>query len=329
MHVKRAHIGAALALAITATVSAPADAGKGRLDFDRHHGPRHSQPPQARDWALVDEQKFFLHKPENSFTGLYRTQGIATDGERWFFSWQYGLELANKKFETVKRNSSFALPFNLTPGIPPALLAQGLDHIGDIDYHDGIIYASLDTTNGYTNGHVALFNARDLSFTGVSYELTGAPSNPKKDVASWVAIDAKRHRGYGKEWQSGNTINVYSLPDWKWTGVITLDTALESIQGAKVHGDWLYMASDNSTQSIYRANLRSGKVEELFQLPKPDGDREVEGIAVKEGHDGALDLYVELIVDPDRSGQDLANKNLRVSLYHYRRAARGPSDPRE
>ena len=112
-----------------------------------------------------------------------------------------------------------------------------------------------------------------------------------------------------------------SLPDWKWTGVITLDTALESIQGAKVHGDWLYMSSDNATQSIYRANLRSGKVEELFQLPKPEGDREVEGIAVKEGRDGALDLYVELIVDPDRSGQDLANKNLRVSLYHYRRAS--------
>lgn len=321
MHATRAHLAAALALAIAGSFSAPADAGKGRLDFDRFHGPDHGHPPHAEDWVLVDEQQFFLHKPENSFTGLYRTQGIAVDGNRWIFSWQYGLEIANRKFESVKRNSSFSLPANLTPGIPPALLAQGLDHIGDIDVHDGIVYAPLDTTKGYTNGHVALFNARDLSYTGVSYELSGAPSNPKKDVASWVAVDHERHRGYGKEWQSGNTINVYRLPDWKWTGVITLDTALESIQGAKVHGDWLYMSSDNATQSIYRANLRSGKVEELFQLPKPEGDREVEGIAVKEGRDGALDLYVELIVDPDRSGQDLSNKNLRVSLYHYRRAS--------
>jgi len=36
------------------------------------------------------------------------------------------------------------------------------NHIGDIDYHDGIIYASLDTTAGYTNGHVALYSACSL-----------------------------------------------------------------------------------------------------------------------------------------------------------------------
>jgi hypothetical protein len=325
----RNSIGATLAIILAASFAAPAEAGKGRLSFDRRQGPICVLPPLSKDWTLVDEQKFFLHEPENSFTGLYRSQGIATDGNRWFFSWQYGLEIANRKFETVKRNSSFSLPFDLTPGIPASLLAQGFDHIGDIDYYNGVIYASLDTTDGYTNGHVALYNAKDLSFTGVTYELTGAPSNPKKDIASWVAIDAKRHRAYGKEWQSGNTINIYSLPDWKWTGVLTMDKALESIQGAKVAGDWLYMSSDNSTQSVYRANLRTGRVEELFQLPKPDGDREVEGIAVKEGFGGALDLYVELIVDPDRSGQDLSNKNMRVSLYHYHRGPRSPFDPRE
>lgn len=320
---------AAGSISLAALFAAPAEAGKERWSFDRRQGPISDKPPQSKEWTLVDEQQFFLQRPENSFTGLYRSQGLATDGRRWFFSWQYGLEIANDKFQSVKRNSSFSLPFNLSPGIPASLLAQGLDHIGDIDYDDGVIYASLDTTKGYTNGHVALYNASDLSFTGVAYALTGAPSNPKKDIASWVAVDRMRHRGYGKEWQSGNTINVYSLPDWKWTGVITMDTALDRIQGAKVHGNWLYMSSDNSTQSVYRANLRTGRVEELFQLPKPDGDREVEGIAIREGFGGSFDLYVEMIVDPDRSGQDLTNKNLHVSLYHYHRGARSPFDPRE
>ena len=247
---------------------------------------------------------------------------MATDGRRWFFSWQYGLEIANNKFQSVLRNSSFQLPMTLVPGIPTSLLAQGLNHIGDIDYYNGIIYASLDTTSGYTNGHVALYNASDLTYTGVSYPLTGAPSNPHKDVASWVAVDAKRNYGYGKEWQSGNTINVYNLQDWSFNRTITMDTALENIQGAKVHGDWLYMSSNNTTQSVYRVNLINGHVQELFRLPTPVGDREVEGIALREGPGDELNVYVEMVVDPDRSGQNLTNPNLHVSLYHYRHEAR-------
>lgn len=311
------HISALLALA--AAVSAPVLAVEERLQLEPHAEHRRTAKPPSEQWQLVDEKQFFLQDPSNSFTGLHRSQGIATDGQQWFFSWQYGLEIADENFTSVLRNSSFQLPMNLVPGIPPALLQQGLNHIGDIDYHDGIIYASLDTTAGYTNGHVALYNASDLSFTGIAYELTGAPSNPKKDIASWVAVDAKRHVGYGKEWQSGNTINVYKLQDWSFDHTLTLDMALENIQGAKVHGNWLYMSSNNATQSVYRANLKNGHVEELFRLPTPDGDREVEGIAVREGEDDELDLYVEMIVDPDKSGQNLSNPHLNVTLYHYRR----------
>jgi hypothetical protein len=48
---------------------------------------------------------------------------------------------------------------------PGSLTGAYLNHIGDIDYHDGIIYVSLNTTAGYTNGHVALYSASDLSYT--------------------------------------------------------------------------------------------------------------------------------------------------------------------
>src|SRR5262249_8173385 len=146
-------------------------------------------------------------------------------------------------------------------GIPFSLLLRGLDHIGDIDYLDGIIYASLDSTSGFNNGHVALYNASDLSFTGVSYALTGAPSNPTTDIASWVAVDPIRNLGFGKEWQLGNTVNIYQLPGWTFAGVVVFDLALERIQGAKVHGDWLYMSSDDDMKTVYRGNLQTGHVE--------------------------------------------------------------------
>ena len=105
-----------------------------------------------------------------------------------------------------------------------------------------------------------------------------------------------------------------------------MDMALENIQGAKVHGDWLYMSSNNTTQSVYRVNLENGHVEELFRLPTPAGDREVEGIGLREGPGGELNIYVEMIVDPDRSGNNLTNPNLHLSLYHYSRVARQAYD---
>lgn len=290
-----------LALALSAAALAPAHA--------------------AGNWTLAGVDNFYMHTPApDSFTGLYRSQGMATDGKQWFFSWQYGLERANDNFDSLQRNSSLTLAGGLTPGIPAALLAQGLNHIGDIDYHNGIIYASLDSTAGYTKPHVALFNASDLSYTGKTYALGGTPANPSKDLASWVAVDARRGVGYGKEWQNGNTINVYNLDDWSFSHTITLAAPLSRIQGAKVVGDWLYMASDNDTQSIYRSNLLTGAVEEVLRLPQPLGDLEMEGLALREGANGALDMYIEQVVDPDRSNQSLTNPNLHLALYHYQLA---------
>lgn len=273
----------------------------------------------AERWRQVGLEQFFLHNPPNSFTGLYRSQGIATNGREWFFSWEYGLERTDEAFNSLQRNSSYSSNGDLVPGIPDALFSAGLDHIGGIDYHNGIIYASLDTTSGYGNGHVALFNADDLSYAGVVYELIGAPSNPHDDVASWVAVDRQGKHGYGKEWQAGNTINVYDLPGWTFSHTLTMDASLENIQGGKVWGQWLYMSSNNETRSVYRVNLVSGHVEELFQLPKPAGSLEVEGIALRQSNDGALDMYVEMVVDPNDSNQSLTDTAINVSLYHYRR----------
>lgn len=269
------------------------------------------------NWQLVGVERFYLHNPPNSFTGLYRSQGMARGDHEWYFSWQYGLERSDDGFNVLQRNSNFDPVTGLTPGIPPQLLNLGLNHIGDIDYRDGIIYAALDTTNGYNNGHVALYNASDLTFTGLAYPLVGAPDNEHDDLASWVAVDRKRDLGYAKEWQEGDTINVYDLKDWHFLRTIKMDVKLKNIQGGKVWGNWLYMSSDNESRSVYRANLRSGHVEKLFQLPQPDGSLEVEGIAVHKSRGSPLNLYVQMIVDPNYSDFSLADTLLNLSLFHY------------
>jgi hypothetical protein len=287
-----------------------------------------AQPANAETWTLTGTDSIYLQSPPLSFTGVYFSQGLAFNGaaNEWIASWQYGLQRTDTAFNSLQRLGSVDVnvPGFIVPGIPASLLSQGLDHIGDIDVYNGKIYASLDTTANdpvlgysYGHGHVAVFNASDLSYTGQSFELLGSPANLHHDVASWVAVDGAAGLGYGKEWQSGNTINIYNLADWSFSHTLTLDQSLSSIQGAKVFNGWLYMSSDNSTASIYRANLSTGHVEELFQLPATPGSHEVEGIALRTLPGGQAEMVVELIVDPDNSDQDLTNPNLHVDLLHY------------
>lgn len=250
----------------------------------------------TEQWTQVGVDKFYLP------AGLSRSQGITSDGRQWFFSWQYGLERANDTYATSQ-----------LAGIPPSLLSQGLNHIGDIDYANGVIYAAIDDTSNYRNPTIALFNASDLSYTGQSYKLTMPQT---KDIASWVAVDAAHGLGYGKEWASSANINVYNLSDWSFSHSISLQQPLERIQGAKLRGDWLYLSSDNATKSVYRASLLDGSVEELFQLKQPTGTQEIEGLSFRDTPDGAS-LHVLLIHDPDNNKVNLTSTTLNVGLYHY------------
>jgi hypothetical protein len=48
------------------------------------------------------------------------------------------------------------------------------------------------------------------------------------------------------------------------------------------------------------------------------GHLEVEGIGLRGEEEDAPDIYVEMVADPDASGDDLSNTDIHVSLFHYR-----------
>lgn len=268
----------------------------------------------AENWQLADT--FVYPMFTGPQTGLYRTQGIALSGSEWIFSWQFGLERTDAAFNSLQRTGSFTPPADLVTGIPKVLADQGFDHIGDIDVYGGVIYASLDSEAGdYQNGHVALFSASDLSYSGQLYPLIGAPSNQRDDVASWVAVDGAAGLGYGKEWRNGNTINVYNLADWNFSHTITMDRSLRNIQGAKVFDGAMYLSAHDSTKSVYRLDLGTGHVDELFRLPvMPNAFNETEGIALRALPGGGAEMFVEMIVDPDGDEFDAELKLFRYTL---------------
>jgi len=259
-------------------------------------------PLHAASWAL-DSSVDYAFLDENQ-TGLQMSQGIAWNAEanEWVTSWQYGLARFTEDWDFIEASGHYDLVNgDVVSGIPEELASQGFDHIGDFEIKDGIVHASLDSAEGhYQNGHVALFDASTLTYTGDLHALIGDPTNERDDVASWTAIDSETGLGYGKEWTEGDTLNVYDVTDWSYLTTLEMDQALKRVQGAKVLDGMMYLSTDNSTKSVYSLDLSTGHVEELFQLPILEGDFrfETEGLALRELADGSLEMYVELIVDP-------------------------------
>jgi outer membrane autotransporter protein len=216
-----------------------------------------------------------------------RGQGVTTDGTNWYFSGTNSLETAN---------SSYNSQLVVNPAIPDSLKNPsvysdiGLNHIGDIDYADGLLYISLDSSNRdpvtggkYENPVFAIYDAKTMTFTGKAFALT--TPNGIHDIASWVAVDAKNGVGYGMAYENANEIAVYNLSDWSFKEYIPLSQTIDQAQGGKIFNGWMYFSTDSDAKTIYRANLQTGEVEVLGNL-KTLGEQEVEGLAFKETKDG-------------------------------------------
>ena len=274
------------------------------------------------NWTQVGSDTFRWHDT------LMRSQGVTTDGHSWYFSWQGGLSRTLDDFTPV---AVATLPPQLddTPSFSPdGKNHVGATHIGDIDYYDGLIYAPAeDGGQGagplelndpeYQAPHVALYDAKTLVYTGISYRV---PVETNSDGVPWVAVDGRRRSIYTAEWQMPHDrLNVFDM-HMRFKRVLPLvypaslgrGFRLSRIQGAKVIGHTMYASRDDADKTIFSIDLRTGVVTKLFSL-KPAGRAELEGLAVRRTPDGAL-LHVLLVLDNDLPN-DVAK--VRVEFTHF------------
>ena len=232
-------------------------------------------------WIMVEK---------TTFTGdaiVSKQQGVTTDGTNWYFSGTNVLERTDKNYNPGLRISP-AIPDVLQ--LPSQYSDIGLNHIGDIDYADGYLYISLDSSNRdpvtggkYENPVFAVYRASDLSFTGQAFALK--TPHGIHDIASWVAVDAKNGLGYGMAYENATEIAVYNLADWSFKEYIPLSHTIDQAQGGKLLDGWMYFSTDNDDKIIYRANLKTGEVENLGNL-KIGREQEVEGLSFNMTKDG-------------------------------------------
>jgi hypothetical protein len=225
---------------------------------------------------------------QESWTALVagkRAQGVATDGTNWYFSWQYGLSKTDMSYNDIMAN-------NLA--IPPLLQTAGSNHIGDIDFWNGTLYAPVEDGSAYEKPYIVLYD-NELN-AGTTYPLSnilltaGVP---------WVAVDGPAGLLYVAEWNPTPGIYEYALATVTYQRTIPLYPALGRIQGAKLFEGAMYANSDVTEKTTVKIDLETGINQPVLVL---DTTGEMEGLAFLSLPDGSV-LHTQNVT-ADRTGTE-------------------------
>lgn len=136
----------------------------------------------------------------------------------------------------------------------------GYDHIGDIDFFNNLIYASLEDVN-YSSPRVLLF---DENFAIYGY----ADLNDQRHLP-WCVVNPDDRLLLSSEFDPVNYINFYELDETQHSARLVvrlkLSQTLRNVQGGCIHEGILYVSCDDEVKGIYKIDLTSGKVSTLLE----------------------------------------------------------------
>lgn len=228
----------------------------------------------------IAAQNNWFEKAKDGVDGRF-SQGVATDGVFWYFSSRGGLYKTDANFNMLIEKDGTQNP------IPGFLQDQGYNHIGDIAYFVGKLYAPIEDVS-YVKPIIGIYDADSLNFTGDFVQV------PQSHFP-WIAVDPRTGYFYSSEFNGVNKLYVYELYVWdgdKYFDLIdevTLNLTLSRVQGGAFLGDFLYLACDNGDY-VYEVEIASGTVNPVFNVPSGP---EMEGIEAYELDSGVLHFVAE------------------------------------
>jgi uncharacterized protein DUF6923 len=218
-----------------------------------------------------------------------RSQGAATDGLDFYFSYQYGFEETDFNYSSIKTAGG-----PLSPPWPAALTLLGSNHIGDVDYFDGGIYAGVEDHPNYTHPYIVHF---DLGFNAL--ESFALPPTLLTDGVPWVAVDGANRHLLTSRYNPAPAIYVFDVATANQVGQVKLSQTLSAVQGAKMFEGSLYASTNDANKDIYKINIETGTVIPLWAF---GFTMEEEGCVFHPMADGSL-LHT-LNVDSNSLGMD-------------------------
>ena len=185
---------------------------------------------------------------------LERAQGVTTDGEYWYFSGKTSLVKIGFDNQTVYAYNYKALDGELSEN-------YNSKHIGGISYYNGYIYASLEDSKQWQHPVIALYDAETLEYTGICHEVS---SEILTRGIPWVAVDAENGFIYASHSKTVEEIHCFDLDTFEYVKSFAVSDLMDAIQGGEVYKGKLYVGTNDSTRAVYTIDVKSGKVEKLF-----------------------------------------------------------------
>lgn len=209
---------------------------------------------------------------------IFRSQGMTTDGETFYFSSKTTLIRTKTDAKTVIDADYSA--------IPDELKELGIAHIGGLSYYDGYIYAGLEDSKVWDYPIVGVYDAETLDF--VNYYILDCETVTRG--LPWVCVDAETGYLYCTDHSKKPTkLLVYdTASEMEFVKEIPLSFSVPSIQGAEFHNGILYAATNDETKAIYKINPVSGEVEKHLDRNLLGGEGEGMTFITKENGETVL-----------------------------------------
>ncbi|MBU4446921.1 hypothetical protein KJ656_17870 [bacterium] len=208
------------------------------------------------------------------------SQGVATDGKYWYFTHKEKLFKTTYDFELVAVNEL---------AIPQFLLDRAYDHVGDIDYFEGKIYAPLEDEIR-KNAVVCVYDTTNLNYTGKYYAL----NQEDQTHGPWIAADPQTRYFYTSEFSNVTWLNAYdSQKNFAFVRQVQLSRMITRVQGGVFYDGFLYLAcdcGDSYGDNVYKVDVSSGNVTRIISIANTD---ELEGIEAYEMDSGILHIMSE------------------------------------
>ncbi len=225
---------------------------------------------------LISEGKRTDYEKTNvvGIGAYFRSQGLTTDGETLYFSSKTTLIRTENDAKTLVNANYFA--------IPDELKELGIKHIGGLSYYNGKIYAGLEDSKVWDYPIVGVFNAETLELE--EYFIMDAEKITRG--LPWVCVDSET----GYLWCTDHSKNptvllAYDTADkMNFVKEVSLESSPYAIQGAEFRNGFIYAATNDDTQAIYKINPENGATEKVLDRNLTSGS-EGEGMTflVKDG----------------------------------------------
>ncbi len=206
-------------------------------------------------------------------------QGIAVDSNYYYVSGSKAIYKYSKDGKLLQTNDN-----------PFSKLTKEANHLGDIDFYNGKIYAGAEYFNdgSASNIQIVIYDAETLEFDSF---INWNPESGQQEVCA-ITVDPKNNLVWMADWINGSYLYKYDLISGTYNGKLHIYPVPEKQQGIKVYKDQILITADDGDAEyeeldhLYTVSIpeseSSSKVSLIITFDDVKRQGEIEGLTIDE-----------------------------------------------